>query len=87
MDQCRQDQCFLSGIANRAILCASTRPTCVTDTFGPELCSQVNTTEDANGFLINPVGERESRRIPTSWTVRNSAKQAARSTRASCSSD
>ena len=30
--------------------------TCVTDTFGRKLCSQVNTSEDANGFVINPVG-------------------------------
>ena len=30
--------------------------TCVTDTFGRKLCSQVNTNEDANGFVINPVG-------------------------------
>jgi len=30
--------------------------TCVTDTFGRKLCSQVNTNMDANGFVINPVG-------------------------------
>ena len=30
--------------------------TCVTDNFGRKLCSQVNTNEDANGFVINPVG-------------------------------
>ena len=30
--------------------------TCVTDSFGRKLCSQVNTSEDANGFVINPVG-------------------------------
>ena len=30
--------------------------TCVTDTFGRKLCSQVNTSEDANGFVINPIG-------------------------------
>jgi hypothetical protein len=30
--------------------------TCVTDTFGRKLCSQVNTNKDANGFEINPVG-------------------------------
>lgn len=30
--------------------------TCVTDSFGRKLCSQVNTGEDANGFVINPVG-------------------------------
>jgi hypothetical protein len=30
--------------------------TCVTDTFGRRLCSQVNTNEDPDGFVINPVG-------------------------------
>jgi len=30
--------------------------TCVTDTFGRKLCSQVNTNVDANGFAINPSG-------------------------------
>jgi hypothetical protein len=30
--------------------------TCVTDNFGRKLCSQVNTTLDANGFMINPSG-------------------------------
>jgi len=30
--------------------------TCVTDTFGRKLCSQVNTSRDANGFVINPDG-------------------------------
>jgi outer membrane receptor protein involved in Fe transport len=30
--------------------------TCVIDTFGRKLCSQVNTNRDANGFVINPVG-------------------------------
>ena len=30
--------------------------TCLSDNFGRRLCSQVNTNEDANGFVINPVG-------------------------------
>jgi outer membrane receptor protein involved in Fe transport len=30
--------------------------TCVTDTFGRKLCSQVNNHQDANGLVINPVG-------------------------------
>jgi len=30
--------------------------TCVTDTFGRKLCSQVNAHTDANGSVINPVG-------------------------------
>jgi len=30
--------------------------TCVTDTFGRKLCSQVNTNVDPNGFAINPAG-------------------------------
>jgi hypothetical protein len=30
--------------------------TCVTDTFGRKLCSQVNTHTDAYGFVINPIG-------------------------------
>jgi hypothetical protein len=30
--------------------------TCVTDTFGRQLCSQVNTNLNANGFAINPAG-------------------------------
>jgi hypothetical protein len=30
--------------------------TCVTDTFGRKLCSQVNSSLDANGFAINPDG-------------------------------
>jgi len=34
--------------------------TCVTDTFGRKLCSQVNTNVDANGFAINPSGRLNS---------------------------
>jgi len=30
--------------------------TCLSDNFGRRLCSQVNPNEDANGFVINPVG-------------------------------
>jgi len=30
--------------------------TCVADTFGRKLCSQINTSRAANGFEINPVG-------------------------------
>ena len=48
--------CFEQKSVNRIPGARLPEGTCVTDTFGRKLCSQVNTNEDANGFVINPVG-------------------------------
>ena len=47
---------FRAELVNRIPGARLPEGTCVTDTFGRKLCSQVNTSEDANGFVINPVG-------------------------------
>jgi Carboxypeptidase regulatory-like domain len=47
---------FRGEAANRVPGARLPEGTCVTDTFGRKLCSQINTNLDANGFVINPVG-------------------------------
>jgi len=47
---------FRAELVNRVPGARLPEGTCVADTFGRKLCSQVNTSDDANGSVINPMG-------------------------------